>query len=492
MRRLIISLTAFVTLYCGCHAVRQSAEMLPSSSREIPSPALSFSLPKPEHWQLSNGLQVYFMRDEEVPQIRGRLLIRGGELYDDSGIPGLAQATGAELRDGGIPGHPPAVLDAVLDEMGASIESEFGKEYGSVSFFCLGEDFERVFPLFADVVRRPGFAAERLALWKKHAADKVRARRDEAETIATMSFAALVYGKEHPHARALSESSLAKINEPSLRRFSRRFIRPDQAVLALSGALSVTRAHEAVEHAFADWPKPDVEPQYRIPSPQPAPPGIYLLERQFAQTTIVVGHLGPPRFTADEYPLQVFNRLFGDPGFGTMLFSEIRTRLGLAYTVYGGLWPDAGGGLFEVYLATQAKESASALKRVLSITHDLQSWLPELPELEDAKQGLQRGLPFKYANAEQTVTRFAMLYVLGYPADFDENYAARIGETAPGSLAAIARRLIRPEEVRAVVVGNVSPEALAEATGGSTDLYRLRFNTSPEIGEKLVLPRNNR
>ena len=54
------------------------------------------------------------------------------------------------------------------------------------------------------------------------------------------------------------------------------------------------------------------------------------------QSSVAMVALGIKRDNPDYYAIRVFNEAFGG-GFGSRLFRQVRTNLGLAYSVGGGI-----------------------------------------------------------------------------------------------------------------------------------------------------------
>ena len=144
----------------------------------IPDP-VSFEPLAPETWQLHNGLKVLFIEDREVPLVRGTLYLRGGSLWEKQ--PGVVDAMGAQLRQGGAGDLSADQIDRELEKSAAGIGSDFSAENGTISFSCLSADLERIFKIFSDVVLKPRFEESRLLLWKGQTIEAIKRRRDDPE-----------------------------------------------------------------------------------------------------------------------------------------------------------------------------------------------------------------------------------------------------------------------------------------------------------------------
>ena len=480
----VVSFNRFICLLAIGFFSFTGCSILGEDPRKLDAESIEFSLPQPETWTLKNGLKVFYYHNDELPQVSATLYLPGGSMFEPLDKIGLASATGRQMRDGAVAGFTPESFDKHLDSLAASINSNFGREYGAVDFYCLEEDFAEVFSLFASVVRAPKFDAKRFALWKKLSAESIPRRRDNPETMAWMSFRSLVYGEDSNFYSSISYQTLKNISVRDLKAFHRRFVRPNGSRLAISGSLPKEVIERAIEKHFGDWPiAQDALPE--IPEVKPrAPKGIYVLERELAQTTIVVGDRGPERFTKDLYDIAVFNRIFGQGGFSSTLWQEIRTRLGLAYIVYGSISPGLKAGTVQVYLKTRNDQVESALKAALDVVSTSKRELPDRVRFSEAKSAVERSFVFKFEEPDSIVDRAAMLELLGYPQDYDSSYLSRIEAVTAEKARAAADKWLRPEDAIVVVVGGVSAEKLAQEF--SLPVYRLEFDTEPKVLKKLA------
>lgn len=463
----------------GCSTRSNAGAGIPVDPRGLGLEPIDFNIPKPVRWELANGLKVYYFFDDELPQMRARMYLPGGSLYDGTGIAGLASATGAQMREGGIPAFAPAALDKHLDALAASVESSYGDEYGSASCFSLIEDFEHVFGLFAQVIRKPQFDPKRLALWKTLSAEAIARRKDDPETMAAMSFNQLIYGVESSYHRPITLASLAQIKPDRLRAFHQRFVHPDGAHLAISGAMPEEQVKALIDETFGDW----LPSKSKLP-PLPelgtrAAPGIYVLQRKFDQTTVMMGHRGPPRYPPDLFDMMIYNNVFGHGGFSTTLFQEIRSRLGLAYSIYGSLVPDVKEGTFQIILQTRNDAVPEALRETIRLTRETTQAVPALKQFSEARSAVERSFVFKFSEPSSIVDRAPLLSILGYPQDFDANYLERLQAVTPELVRDTAARWVKPDDLIIVIVGGVNAEELAKQFDRT--VYLLEFDTEPKV-----------
>lgn len=453
-----------------------------SHPRELPSQAVKFDLVEPRRWTLSNGLKIIFMPDDIVPLVGGTIYFRGGSIHEPPEFAGLAAFTGSQMRDGSIVGMPPEDLDNLLDGLGASIESSFGEEFGSASFSCLSQDLEQVLGLFAGVVRKPAFNPARLELMKKLALEKIRRRKDDPEKMGEMIFSEVLFGDNTPYNRVTTPETASRISAAHMRKFYGDFVRPDGATLVVSGAVEAERLQAAVDKIFGDW-KPTGKPGPILPDIQHKPtPGLYVLKRKYQQANVYIGHQGPPRVFDEMFSISVFNKIFGVGAMETRLFSEIRSKLGLAYSVYGGVFPGAKAGSFTIQVGTRNSQVANAVNRSLEMVQESLKSPPQETELGLAKDSVVQGFVFKFATPGQIANRAAMIELLGYPQDFDRKYVDNIYGVSGETILGAVRKWVDPSKLVIVIVGDVDGEELRKQLATPLDLYEVDFDVKPSIG----------
>jgi zinc protease len=303
--------------------------------------------------------------------------------------------------------------------------------------------------------------------------------------MASMAFTELVFGKGTPFSNFTSLDSIKQINRQRLREFHNKFVRPDGALFAVTGSLPKSEVKQAIEERFGDW-APGALERGKLPKVEyQIKPGIYVLERDFDQASVIIGHRGPSRHTKDRYAIAVFNQIYGHGSFSSLLFREVRSELGLAYSVYGGVWPDLVEGTFQVMMGTRADQAKHAINAVIAKTDQVRANLVKPEDFDAAKSAIERSFVFKFADPSFVAQRAVILEVLGYPKNYDEQYLKNMEIVSREQVNWVANSRIHPQDYVIVIVGRVSAEEFSKEFAGEMDVYRLSFDTEPNVEEKL-------
>lgn len=435
----------------------------------------------PETWSLPNGMTVMFVQDNELPLIQGVLYIKGGGLWEADAVLGATSAMGDQMRQGGAGTLDADELDAELERLAAGIGSNFAGENGRISFSCLESDFDRVFSIFGDVIRRPRFNQSRLDLLKGQSLDSIRRRVEDPSTVAQLAFSQLLYG-DSPFGRVVVDTNVRRLTREDLVRMHELLVRPKDSVLVITGNISRERARQAVEAVFSDWQSED----YKLPALSAdfssAAPGIYFVDLPFEQSTVLLGHLGVPRFSPDYIAIDAFNDIFGSSGFGSRLMTRVRTQLGLAYSVFGMVQAGYIRGKNLIMLQTKAESTGQALKEAIDVVRDVQKDGVTQAELAESQRAIVNSFVFRFDSTDEAAQRAALFRVLDYPEDYDRMYVERIQSLSPAQVDEVARKRWDISKFVIVVVGNdtayTSLKALTDEGGAlfGTPLTRVKFD----------------
>ncbi len=473
--------TAFMVmaLVAGCsNSIRVSGSGSVSATDEVSR----FVPPEPARWKLSNGLEVIFLRDDELPLVKGRLMMRGGSLWADRYPLGTTSAMGEGMRTGGAGGLSADALDKELERLAAGISSSFSTEFGGVSFSCLTNDAERVFELFSDVVMRPRFEGDRLALWKGQALEGIRRRVEDPSTVASIAFTQIVYG-DTPYGRVSRSRDISAIQRTHLLELHRHLVRPDGALLVVTGKIEQAKVAELAERYFGAWaPRGEALPPAPPVDHEPKP-GIYFIGLPFAQASVKFGHLGVARFTPDYPAIDVFNEVFGSGGFGSRLMKRVRTELGLSYGVYGGIAPGRVRGTNYVFVQTKADSTGAAVNESIRELERLQQEAPSVDEVAEKKLAISNSYVFNFGSQDEIAGRLASHELLDYPKDYDKTYLGKVQAVGPAEVQAVAASRWQPSKLVIVVVGNDASYAALEKERANAasrlagfDLVKLSFS----------------
>jgi zinc protease len=474
MKRVIISLCILFSAFTTVLA----ADAPKADPRTMAFPELRYEIPKSERVVLDCGMPVYLLRDPELPIITITAMVHTGSIYDPAAKSGLAALTGSVMRSGGAGGLSPEQMDDELEFMASSVESSIGHDMGTVSLTSLTRNFSRTLHIFADVLLRPDFNEKRVDIARKHLIEGLRRQNDDPKEIAGREIIKAIYAG-HPLGVVPTFESARAITRQDMIAFHRRFFRADNMILAISGDFDRNAILVELNAAFG---KPATAgPLALTEIPQPAQlfkPEVFYGKKQVNQTVIRMGHLGITKDNPDLYALRVLDYILGG-SFTSRLTMEIRTNQGLAYNVDSRF--DVGRRFTGTFMAETETKAESTVKAI-TLMKEIISGMTQEPvtdqELKSAREYIINSFMFGFTSPSTIVNQRARLEFYGYPAGYLEAYRANIASVTKETVLTAARKYLRPEAFKLVVVGDA----------GKFDKPLSLFGTVRELDLKQSIP----
>ena len=202
-----------------------------------------------------------------------------------------------------------------------------------------------------------------------------------------------------------------------------------------------------LEAAFANWPtpRPDVPP---VPGgADPAPPGLYRIQKDVNQGRVSIGLLGVKRDSPDIYALEVMNEILGGSGFAARITKTVRSNEGLAYSAGSGIgFGVYSPGTFRAAFQSKSRSVARALELVLHEIRRMREAPVDPQELDTPKRSLIETFPSNFASKAQSMGVFAADEYTGRAADYWTRYRERIAAVTAQDVQRVAREhaTIRP------------------------------------------------
>ncbi|HEY9908692.1 MAG TPA: pitrilysin family protein [Thermosynechococcaceae cyanobacterium] len=417
-------------------------------------PIPEIKLPDYSRFQLSNGLVVYLMEDHELPLVSGTALIRTGDRWEPAEQVGLAELVGTVQRSGGTVRRSADEINEFLEQRAAEIETGIGESSGSASFNTLTENLPEVFDLFAEIIREPAFPDDKLALAKTQIRGGIARRNDNPSSIAGREFRKLIYGSSSPYARTVEYATIDPISRTDLVRFHQQYYRPDKLLLGIVGDFDSKTMRSQIESKLGNWTV-DRQPWPSLPSvAQAQRSGVFLINQpQLTQSNIQIGHLGGVVSSPDYPALSVMNQVLN--GFGGRLFNQVRSRQGLAYSVYGTWQPQYDyPGVFVAGGQTRSDATVPFIQSIQAEIEKIRTTPISATELKYAQDLVLNSFIFNFQDPSQTLSRLLRDDYFDYPSDFIFRYRKGVEATTIADVQRVAQTYLQPENLVTLVVGN--------------------------------------
>ena len=329
-----------------------------------------------------NGLTLLAERMPGMQSAAMTLLVPAGSATDPVDRSGAATVL-SDLVLRGAGSRDSRQLTDYLDSLGLQRSSSVGVHHSRLSCAALAPRVMQGLEVYADIVRRPhmpesGFEAARdLALQALAGID------DEPRQKLMIKLREWHLPSPYGRSSMGQKDHLEKLTLDLCKADHARRYHAKDGILAAAGNIDFQQLHDEVERRFGDW-----NGQADVPMEILPPPGNYHHEEQQSEQT----HIGLawPSVTEtdpDYYTIRLAIEVLSG-GMSGRLFTEVREKRGLCYSVWAGYSSLKGQGSILGYAGTSNERAQATLDTFIAELHRLSDGVtPE--ELERAKTGLK-------------------------------------------------------------------------------------------------------
>lgn len=428
-----------------------------TSWQKVPIPPLrQFKPQEPRRVELPNGMVIFLQEDHELPLIDGTIRIRGGSREEPADKVGMIAIYADVWRTGGTKSKTGDELDDFLEAHAARVEASESADSTFLSWSSLKDNYDQVFPVVLDLLENPEFRQDKIDLARQQFFSLISRRNDDLDDIAQRESTKLAYGADNPYARTAEYDTVAAVTREDLLQWHKRTIAPNNMILGIVGDFDSAAMEQKLRQAFGGIPKGEPFVPAKITFRGPTP-GIYFVEKNDVnQSSIHMVDLGIDRRNPDYYAVEVMNELFGG-GFSSRLFVNIRTKLGLAYSVGGGIGTAFDhSGITRFAMGTKSGTTAAGIEALRKEMEKLTTGTVQSIELKKAKDAILNSFIFEFDSRQKVMAERMRYEFYGFPPDFLEQFRAGIEKVTAPDVDRVARKYIHPEKMAVLVVGNAN------------------------------------
>jgi predicted Zn-dependent peptidase len=384
-------------------------------------------VPAHERVVLDNGIALIIIPRRDVPLVAFNAILRGGELGDSAGKPGVASLVAGLLEKGAGKRDAFAFADAV-EGVGGSFNAGAGPESIMIRGQFLARDQHLMLELLSDALLRPRFEPEELEKLRTRQIELIKAAKDSdpSELIGTYGRAFLFH--THPYGRPVigSETSLAAITHHDISGYYYGQFGANRLTLVFSGDVDSAWLKHAVAEAFSGWPKAVTEPASLAMPERARERRVLLIDSPGSvQTYFWIANVGVDKRYPARAALDLVNTLYGGR-FTSILNTELRVKSGLSYGARSGFTRGSVPGEFAIRSFAQTENTGKAIDLALETLTRLKKDGISAEMLESARAYVLGQYPLSFETASDWAAAMGEIELYGLGSQYIDHYGTSL------------------------------------------------------------------
>ena len=332
-----------------------------------------------------NGLVLVAEPTAALQSAAFTFLTPAGSVRDPIDRGGLGSFTcEMSLRGAGERDSRQFILD--LDNLGVERAEGVSSSHASFSGATVAENLPKTLAIYADLLRRPHLPEDQLEASRLAMIQELRAVEDEPGQKVMIELRRRHYPEPWGLPAQGDEAAIEATAIDDIRRYFRRCYRPNGTILGVAGRVDWEQLKDAVGELLGDWPVGGDDPIVETLHPC----RYEHLPHDSQQTQIGVAYASVPYRDPDYFQARgAVGVLSG--GMSARLFTEVRERRGLCYSVHAYLHTLWHRGAVFCYAGTGAERAQETLDVVLGELRRLAEGITEA-ELDRLKARIKSAL----------------------------------------------------------------------------------------------------
>jgi len=403
---------------------------------------------------LDNGLRVITANMPHTRSVSISIFIGAGSRYETESQAGVSHFI-EHLLFKGTPRRATARdISVAIEGVGGIINAGTDKELTVYWCKVAQPHFSLALDVLADIVLHSKFNPGDIESERRVIIEEIHMGKDSPSQLVNMLIDELLW-PGHPLGRDIAgdKDSVAGISrEMMLDYLACRYL-PGNTVVSIAGALKHREMVNAVSGALGGWADRQLRPGYEAYKERPFP-RLKIEKKDTEQAHLCLGLNGLPLLHPRRFVLDLLNVILGE-GMSSRLFTEIRDRLGLAYSIHSYADHLLDTGAITIYAGVEPKNLPVAIKAILEQLSRLKEPVPE-DELVKAKELAKGRLLLRMEDSRSVAGWMGGQEILTGKILSVDQVTSIIDAITADEIGRLARELLVASQLRLALVGPVA------------------------------------
>jgi len=284
-----------------------------------------------------------------------------------------------------------------IEKLGGEFNAATSNERTVFYIKILEKHFDIALDALSDIIQNPKFDGKLMEKEKKVVLEEIKMVHDDPRYYQWVLFQKNLF-KKHPTRNPVygEEETVKNLSREDLLAFHQTYYVPNNMVISVAGDIKDKAVK--IKRKFSGMRKERILRSKKVSEPRQTARKKVMEKRKLKHSYLVLGYKVGSRMKKDSYALDIIHAILGR-GQSGRLFSEIRTKRGLAYEV--GVYHEAESdyGIFAAYLSTPKENITRAVNLIKKEFDKLKNISQE--DVNDAKTYIEGLYSLDYEDSQK-------------------------------------------------------------------------------------------
>ena len=313
---------------------------------------------------LPNGVRLITERIDTVRTASVGIWVGNGSRYEPAALGGISHFI-EHMIFKGTDKRSARHIAIAIDALGGQANAFTDKECTCYYMKVLDKRLQTGVSILADMFMHSRFAQEAIDLERGVVLEEIDMYEDSPEDVAIDKlFEACYAGSALGRPILGTAETLQTINSEAMHDYMRRYYRPADTVVSVSGHFT----EEDLDYIAELFSHMEGEGRNQI-TPAAYQPSLVLREKEIEQNHLCLSFPGVSLLSEERFAMNLLSSILGG-GMSSRLFQSVREQNGLCYSVYTFTTPHLDTGLFSIYTGLGPETEQKALALIVRELHE--------------------------------------------------------------------------------------------------------------------------
>lgn len=404
--------------------------------------------------KLSNGLRVLTVFLPSMKSSTVTVWIKTGSRYETKQIGGISHFLEHMVFKGSKKRPSAREIAVVIDSIGGEFNAGTSKEWTNFYIKTRNEALPTAFDVLSDMVLNPLLKSEDIEREKGVILEELAMYEDTPMFKIGDIFENLIY-KNNSLGRDIigTKNSIKNVKRDDFVKYIKMHYGIENLLITVAGGVKEKDVLRLAEKYFGSLKNNKKERVIKFKTDQ-RKPRVLLYPKKKEQAHFILGFLGNQMGNKDRFTESVLSVLLGE-GMSSRLFTEVREKRGLAYSVKSTVNRYVDTGYIGTYAGVDVKRIDKALKVVLSEHYQLASGENVITEkeLKKAKEYVKGHLALSLEDTGRVGSFFGLRELLLGKTETPEDVFRGIDKVTIDDVLRVAKEYFVPERLNLTIIG---------------------------------------
>lgn len=406
---------------------------------------------------LANGMRVITVPMKDTKSLTLLVLFGTGSKYETKKIGGISHFLEHMFFKGTESRPRPGQINQELDNLGAEHNAFTSKEMTGYWVKSASRHFALALDLVSDILIEPLFKEEEIEKERGVIFQEMSMYLDSPRRYVHDLFEEVLYGDQPAGWDIIgTKQTLSTLDRKDILAYRQSQYVGSNAVLALAGNFREQDAIGRINMAFEPLQKGKAKDKLKVRESQKKPV-VRIKHKKTDQTHIVVGARSCNMFDEERYATALLATILGGKS-SSRLFSEIREKRGLAYTISASVEHFTDSGYLSIYAGVPHAKLRETIKCMVDALRKIAREGVTRSELQHAKDFYRGQFAISLESSDEVASFYGTQELFRRKISLPEEVMKRIELVTEEEVAAVAKNIFQGKNMNAALIGPHSGE----------------------------------